>query len=264
MNLRSPGFENLKPEILKECVAELHNINIHDQEIIQLVLAQTIIVNTLGGDFWAKECTSFGDRQAFFAQKSDVRVIHLANTLWYLKDCLGFREFVAKNDNNSFEATYYEAVAAYWFLRESHSIQLVIPSQVRGQDFDIKVAGFKAREDLNVEVKARKNIFRTESQALDFLKSHRTQLPRDQKGIIFCKIETGQGTIDQNQLISATQKFLRDTNRVKFAVYCWDSLASDNAIAIACFSVNSDGLMEPIFSEALQPLVPAFMSAAGL
>lgn len=262
MKQRSPRLENLTPELLKEQVADLLNIGIRERAAIELSLAQSIIINTLGDEFWAKECTSFGNKQEFFAQKPDVRVVHLAHVLWCLKDGLGFREFLEKNNKNDFESTYYEAVAAYMFLKESRSIELVIPSQVRGKDFDIRVVGFKSQEILNVEVKARRKIFRSERQALNFLKSCRSQLPKDQKGAIFCKIAIGEGTIGQNQVISATQEFLAGTNRINFVVYCWDSSPTDNAIALAYCAVDLNGYMRPILGSAFQPVVPEFMNAA--
>jgi hypothetical protein len=60
-----------------------------------------------------------------------MRIVHLAHALWCLKESVGFRNSLKKNDWRNFESTYYEAVAAYLFLKESLSVEFVIPSQVR-------------------------------------------------------------------------------------------------------------------------------------
>ncbi len=261
---RLPGPENLTAEMLIEQVAELREIGICEQEPIQLALAQSIIINSLGGEFWASECTSFGEKQEFFAQKSNVRVIHLAHVLWCLKGSLGFHDFLKKNDRNNFESTYYEAVVAYLFYKESCSVELVIPSQVRGEDFDLRVKGFGTYVSLNVEVKARRNIFRSQDQALNFLKSHRSQLPRDMNGAIFIKLDIGNGSIDQVSLISVAKRFLKDTSRVKFVVYCWDGSPIENAIALEYCAVDLNGSMGAILGSAFRPVVPQFMIDAAI
>jgi len=220
MKQRQPGPENLIPEILEEEVSELYGLGIRDPEAIRFALAQSIVINSLGGQFWAKGCTSLGRKQEFFIQKPDTRVIHLVHVLWCLKESVGFRNFLKKNDRRNFESTYYEAVAAYLFLKESRLVEFAIPSQVRGEDFDLRIKGFRDHASLNVEVKARGNTFRSDKKALDFLHRHRTQLPRDMNGAIFSKIYTGSESIDQASLVSATKRFLNDTSHIKFSVYC--------------------------------------------
>ena len=259
MKQRQQGPENLTPEILREAISELYKLGIRDSEAIQLALAQIIIINSLGGQFWAKECTTFGSKQEFFIRKSDVRAIHLAHVIWCLKGSVGFHDFLKKNDQNNFESTYYEAVAAYLFLKHSCSVELVIPSQVRGEDFDLRIQGFRDYANLNVEVKARRNTFKSEKQALDFLKRHRSQLPRDMNGAIFCKIDTGNESIDQASLEAATKRFLNDTHRVKFVVYCWDAAPAQNAIALGYCAVGLDGDIGPIFDSAIRPIVPQYI-----
>ncbi|MBE9256121.1 hypothetical protein [Dolichospermum sp. LEGE 00246] len=101
MQPRTPRIHNLCPEIFHEQIEDLRKIGIDLSSGLELALAQSVIVNTLGGDFWAKECTTFGRRQDFFANKGDVRIIHLAHMLWSLKDQEGFAEFL-KNKDRSF------------------------------------------------------------------------------------------------------------------------------------------------------------------
>lgn len=264
MRQEIPGLENLTVANLREWVADLGKCGIRDPNVVQLGLAQGIIGNTLGREFWAKECTSFGNKQPFFAKKSDVRVLHLAHALWCLRESRGFPEFLKKNDKNDFESTYFEAVAAYMFQKQSRDIELVIPSQVRGADFDIKVEGFCAHETLCVEVKARRSIFQTAPMALNFLKKLRTQLPQDEKGAVFCKIAIDEGAIGQEEIISVTRRFLSDTARISFIVYCWDMASIDNAIALAYLAIDRNGEMGPLFGSSGQPVTPRFMIDLGL
>jgi hypothetical protein len=49
MKQRQPGPENLIPEILEEQASELYGLGISDPEAIRFVLAQSIVINSLGG-----------------------------------------------------------------------------------------------------------------------------------------------------------------------------------------------------------------------
>jgi hypothetical protein len=58
------------------------------------------------------------------------------------------------------------------------------------------------------------------------------------KGAIFSKIDTGSESIDQASLVSATKRFLNDTSRIKFIVYCWDMSPAQNSIALGYGAVG--------------------------
>lgn len=189
MKKRTPGIHNLCPEIFYEEIEDLREIGIDFSTGLELALAQSVIINTFGGNFWAKECTTFGQRQDFFANKGDARIIHLAHMLWFLKDQEGFSEFLKNKDKSNFESAYYELTAAHLFLKNSRSIRFVIESGVKGADFDIEVKDFFLYGSLNVEVKAKQINFSTEHQIINKFKKTRSQLPKDENGVIFCKIK---------------------------------------------------------------------------
>lgn len=250
------------PEIFHEQIEDLRKIGIDLYSGLELALAQSVIINTLGGYFWAKECTTFGHRQDFFANKSDVRIIHLAHMLWSLKDQEGFAEFLRNKDTNNFESTYYELTAAYWFLKSSKSVRLVVESGVKGADFDIEVKEFFLYNSLNVEVKAKQIDFTTEQQIRNKFKKTRSQLPQDGNGVIFCKVNLS-GLLTQKELIQAAQIFLKSTKRIAFIVYCWDSWnLIQEGIALAYIAVNREGEMHSIFGESSTPVRPAFLVEA--
>jgi hypothetical protein len=262
MQSRTPGIHNLCPEIFHEQIEDLRKIGIDLYSGLELALAQSVIINTLGGYFWAKECTTFGHRQDFFANKSDVRIIHLAHMLWSLKDQEGFAEFLRNKDTNNFESTYYELTAAYWFLKSSKSVRLVVESGVKGADFDIEVKEFFLYNSLNVEVKAKQIDFTTEQQFINKFKKTRSQLPQDGNGVIFCKVNLS-GLLTQKELIQAAQIFLKSTKRIAFIVYCWDSWnLIQEGIALAYIAVNREGEMHSIFGESSTPVRPAFLVEA--
>lgn len=257
MQARTSGIHNLHPEIFYEQIEDLKKIGMDSSSLLEICLAQSVIINTLGGEFWAKECTTFGQKQDFFANKGDARIIHLAHMLWSLKDQDGFAEFLVKNSKDDFEPTYYEVTAAHWFLKNSESIRFVIPVSVKESDFDIEVRKFFPYGCLNVEVKARKS-FSTEKQIVDRLKQARKQLPKDGNGVVFCKIELSE-LLTQEKLIRASQDFLRTTNRIVFIIYCWDSWNFlQEGIALAYMAVDRNGVMHSIFGEPSIPLRPKF------
>ena len=84
------------------------------------------------------------------------------------------------------------------------------------------------------------------------------------KGAIFSKIDTGSESIDQASLVSATKRFLNDTSRIKFIVYCWDMSPAQNSIAFGYGAVSMDGDMVPIFGSAARPIVARFMLDADV
>lgn len=264
MRVHTPGPENLTRDVLQDSVRELRAIGICDYSAFQIALAQLIIINTLGGGFWAKECTTFGDKQAFFRTKGDVRVVHLANMLWCLKDSEGFLHFLSRNHKGNFESTYFECTAAHWFLKDSRSIELVVPKGRRGADFDIRVEQFRNSVDLNVEVKARSRMFLGPKQLKNFLNDHRDQLPPGESGAIFCKVSLEGGGISKDDLILATQQFLRGTTRVRFVVFCWDGAVQDKVISLQYIAVDVNGKMSPIFPYADLGKELDYMEAAGL
>ncbi|MFM5944931.1 MAG: hypothetical protein ACKO9G_16460, partial [Dolichospermum sp.] len=108
MKEREPGIHNLTPEIIWEQIEDLEKIGITLESGLELGLAHSVIINTLGGDFYIKECTSYGDKQKFFRNKADTRIIHLAHMLWCLRIYSGFQEFLERNRKVDFESAYYE------------------------------------------------------------------------------------------------------------------------------------------------------------
>jgi len=259
MKPRHPSPKNLNVEILAEEIAGLNSIGIKEGSAITHALAGSIIINALGGNFWAKECTTFGEKQEFFRIKSDVKVVHLAHMLWLLKDIYGFEAFLEKNQLNEFESTYYECTAASWFVRSSAHVELVIPRQKRGSDFDVLVSEFNGTQKLNVEVKARRRHFDSAKQLKNFLNRHRSQLPPNENGAFFCKLAITHESIPQDELTSTTQKFLASTNRVGFVIYCWDCSPRENEIAHKYVAINECGDMGPIFEQNRAPTVPAYL-----
>lgn len=259
-NSRESGLHQLNAGVVREQVSELRNIGITDTPALQLALSHYVIINTLGGDFWAQECTTFGEQQEFFRTKRDVRKTHLAHMLWCIRDADGFSDFLRKNNTNEFESTYYEVFCAYLFHQQSSSIELIVPQGTKGADFDLRVSEFKCMGDLNVEVKARRAVFQTAKQLSNYLNKCRTQLPSSGPGVIFCKVEIRNDSISTDETIATTGAFLRNTDRVLFVVYCCDATTVDNAIALQCLAIDAAGPMGELFEHSGATITPAFMN----
>lgn len=254
------GLHNLTCEEIREVASELEAIGVLDDSLIY-ALASFVIINTLGFEFFAKECTTFRKPQNFFEEKNGVKTIYLAHMLWSLKNSSGFANSLNKNDLLNFESVFYELTAASWFLKESESIEFVMPIGVKGRDFDILAKGYHGPNSLNVEVKSKRRSFSSGKQLRNYLSEYRKQLPANEKGAIFCKILIDESSISESAMISETQHFLQNTERVSFVTYCWDATHSDSAVILSTFSVGSFGLAYPFLcqSEALV-ITPSFMS----
>ena len=66
MKIQKPGFENLTDDILKETVFDLNAIGLKDLDVLKMALAQTIIINSLGGEFWAKRMHNIWNETIIF------------------------------------------------------------------------------------------------------------------------------------------------------------------------------------------------------
>ncbi|MFM5975493.1 MAG: hypothetical protein ACKPCG_22480 [Dolichospermum sp.] len=263
MKEREPGIHNLTPEIIWEQIEDLEKIGITLESGLELGLAHSVIINTLGGDFYIKECTSYGDKQKFFRNKADTRIIHLAHMLWCLRIYSGFQEFLERNRKVDFESAYYEVTAAHWFSRVAESICFVIPTGVKGSDFDIKVNKFLSYDFLYVEVKARQQAFTNKNQIQDLFNKARKQLPENGNGVIFCKLELSE-KLKQEDFIHAAQSCLKTSNRISFIVFCWDAWTFlEEAICLKYFASDKDGEMHNIFGENTNLLNPAFLVEAN-
>ncbi|MEA5512799.1 hypothetical protein [Nodularia sp. UHCC 0506] len=264
MEIRQSGIHNLTPEILRKEVDEMNQIGITFESGLELALASYIIINTLGGDFWAKECTTFGKKQDFFKTKGDARIIHLAHMLWCLRNYSGFQEFSERNKKGDFESAYYEVTAAHFFSEVANSIRFIIPSGVKGSDFDIEVSKFLSYNSLYVEIKARQQPFANESQINDLFNKARRQLPKDGHGVIFCKIKISaqlKQQLTQDDFIRAAKNCLKTSKRISFIVYCWDHWdLIEEGIALAYLAINEYGDMGNIFAGSPNPLRLSFIA----
>jgi len=194
---RELGIHQLNLDIMAEAVEDISKLfQSEPKDILEvnliIGLSNTIIINTFGKEFWAKECTTFGKLQDFFKSKSSVRIVHLADMLWRLKGCGGFQEFIERNKQRHKEVdiqpAYYEAYAACCFLGRSKSVAFNKPINEPQSDFDIIVKDFDGIAKLNVEVKGFQVPITSKSNLKNRLNAAKGQWPHNQKGAIFCKL----------------------------------------------------------------------------
>jgi hypothetical protein len=245
---RKPSLEYLNHSEMSATIEDLEKIGISTENGLEIALAHQIIINTLGLEFYKRECTSYSTtKQPFFNEKQYVRQVHLANCLWKLRECVGYKEFLRREQKGDFESAYYELVVAAWFRQISSDVQLVIPSGRKSYDFDIKAKNVLGFPTLNVEIKARSQSFKDRKVLSDYLAKSRQQLPQDGDGAIFLKIMIDEDSISQNIIRDTIVRFLKGTDRVKLVVYIWDVDIRDRAIALSYEAINRNGIMKPIF-----------------
>ena len=76
----TPTLNNLNNKQILEYKSEMERLGLVD-ETLHYALASAIIGHAFGGDFWSKECTTYGEKQEFFLDKSDVRLIHVSHMI---------------------------------------------------------------------------------------------------------------------------------------------------------------------------------------
>ncbi|MEL6064159.1 MULTISPECIES: hypothetical protein [unclassified Methylobacterium] len=248
-------MHNLTPAVMWETMQDLTRLGF--AHAVEIGLAHTVIINSLGGDFWANECTSFGDKQPLFAKKSDVIAIHLAHMIWKLKSAAGFESFIKRAKLKDFEGAYYELYTANLFAKVADHVDFVVPTNARGSDFDLKVYGFLEKPILNVEVKARNKTLKSPKRVIDFLKDAKSQLAKGEPGSIVFKVQIGPDSISQAELNETIARFIKSTSRVDFVTYVWDASKFQNSLWMSHQTVDGNGVTKNVFAKD-SLIVPSF------
>ena len=241
-----PGLHNLNIEALNDSMNDMTGIVAKAD--IQFGLAQEIIGNALGPNFWQRECTTFGKKQPFMASKSAVVMMHLAHMLWSLKDAPGFEDFLKRADMKKIEGAYYELYVATMFTDTGSKVEFNKPKLQKGADFDLLVSNFRNFETLNVEVKARNQVFPDQSHAINKLGMARRQLPPQEAGAIVMKIKASDRSMSNEELDAAIVRFLGNTDRVKFVTYIYDRSKFENSLWLTRRTLDKNGPIDDIYA----------------
>jgi hypothetical protein len=149
-------------------------------------------------------------------QRKISRISDLAEMLFNLQHVEGFDNRVHQMRTGSIEATFAEFDLARFLYIHDIAFKFVTPSGMKGEDYDFRVEYSDGR---NACVDAKCRIEAAEVRAdtiMNSLKDARTQLPRDEPGIIFVKVpQTWFEQAGVRQDISAVVAgFLRNTGRI--------------------------------------------------
>ena len=240
-------LKTLTVESLREQAAQLPPTLAH---IPEHALAMLIVMRALGRDFYDREISKTANSSSdFFQRRTSILTIHIADLIWRLRDKDGFSTLLKKNGDRSFESTYFELVAAELVDSSSTSIDFVIPSGIKGQDFDLRASGFLGYNQCCIEIKSRRIAFKSKRALRYFLNDARSQLPRGGTGILICKIPQEGHYTSATQVISDIATWMRtSTTRIKRVVLCWDVFQNEPlAVAFASTVIGPLGESNELF-----------------
>ena len=240
-------LKDLTTESLREQAAQLSPALTH---ISEHVLAMLIVMRALGKDFWERELSSHANpSSAFFQERKSILTVHVADLIWRLRDKNGFSTLLRKNGDRSFESTYFELVASEMVDSSSESIDFVIPSGIKGQDYDLRAFGFIGYSQSAIEIKSRRKAFKSSRALRNFLNDARSQLPRGGIGILICKIPRSGHYASQQEVSDDIATWMRtSTRRIKRVILCWDVFERETlAVSFASWVIDPSGVSNEVF-----------------
>jgi hypothetical protein len=169
-----------------------------------------------GQKFFRLEMTPSGYVSPHFFAKSIV----VGETLFLLRNCVGFEELCRKLETGDLEAQYFELLTARLFRDAGFEISARVQTWIKKEDFDFNAT--RAGEIVNVEATRIGNAQFSTSTIRNRLKKKRTQLPKNFPSVIFCE-HPSEWSAQVPNLAAAlgeiTVDFFRNTERVNAVVY---------------------------------------------
>ena len=161
--------------------------------------------------------------------RHELRILQLAELIFNLQSADGIDERIAAIRKGGLESTCGELECAAQIKKANLPFRFVTRSGMRGKDYDVEImSDFGAY--LNCELKVTTEEKDLQKSTIgNKLKAARTQLPKEQPGIIFLKIpESWPKQPGAQQLLSeSVDEFFRNTNRVIAVVLRWEELVFD-------------------------------------
>lgn len=196
-------------------------------------LANLILMRAFGMRFWDREISPRSQTVTeLFSDRWDVRVIFAADLVWRLRDLQDFEHFLAKNANRSFDGTYFELLGADMVRSAANRASFVAPCGKKGFDFDLQADDFLGLSRANIEIKSKRNPFRSRNALRNLLNDAREQLPKGGNGVVLCSIPPGGHYAAPDTLIEHTAHWMRtSTSRIDRVIFSWDPF-EDQTLAI--------------------------------
>lgn len=204
------------------------------------MMSRYIIEQTLGLDWYRKNCALEGRRVPPFDQSMEKEVlaldyylnfVRLGHMLFLLRDTAGFEQLLADLSRRELEPVFFELYAAALLVQNGYPIQFIRPTGVKGEDYDLR-----ANVDgqlVAVEVKARRaGPIKHSGSLKNALKKAKEQLPRTSPGVICIAITTEydaeeEGRHVEEDIEAILYEFLSKTERVNGVFVFWHRWAGD-------------------------------------
>jgi hypothetical protein len=265
LNPNQPGIEKLNERYLSKTLIGIIGNNIY--ESLDFPIGSEIILQSLGLDFWAKECTTFGNPQTWFKNGDfgTTRIIQLAVLIWNLRNCDNFDHMLEKcRRDQDFEKVFYELYAANMIQKLADSVEFNIETGIKGQDYDLIAYNLFGIERINIEVKSKDQPFKSIKSLENYFKKYKQQLNRDQPGAIICNVVGIGFTLDQ--LAESLKKLMKKSSRIKFISILVELKGDDfgpkgnktKVLTYGGFFINKDGQMNVQFQAGFSS-TPSYM-----
>src|SRR6266545_4631445 len=167
------------------------------------------------------------------------RIIMLAEFIESLWDVPNFQQGKLRDlQTKSLEETFFELQIARSLLVRGLLIDFVIPSEIRGKDYDLNAAIENQPIAIEIKCKPGDQAF-DDNKLIDPLKhAARRQLPKEGGGVIFLKLSTSW-LYEPSFLAHAdrlARNFLRNYSRINALLFHWEEWRRMGAMArINCF-----------------------------
>jgi hypothetical protein len=200
-----------------------------DKNRLTFTLAVTVICHFFGKDWYYKHVFQDAENSkppgfmridytpGFEGERKTSRVLDFAETLFNLQNIEGFDDRVEQMHTAEVEAAFAEFDFARFLYIHDIEFKFVIPSGVKGQDYDFGVEYADGR-DACADAKCRLEgtEMRAETVRNSLNKARQNNLPPDKPGIVFVKVP--QTWLEQNEvrlgIYAVVRDFLRNTERV--------------------------------------------------
>ena len=152
------------------------------------------------------------------------RLMMLAEFLNGLSELKNFDSKVKDLRTKSLEETFFEMEVAYSLKSRGFAVEFVVPSRIKGQDYDLTVQIEGQR--LAVEVKCRTSDSPFDENRLKnpLKRAARLQLPKEGSNVIYFKLPT-RWTLETSFIAAADtvlNHFFRDYSRINMVVLWWE------------------------------------------
>lgn len=208
------------------------------------LVGREIICLLLGHDWWVRnvweEMGQPTKRMAYLRlgtvddkkrMESFDRVIDLADSLYALQHSVGFdfkldevRAISPEQPKVALEDLAIELQIAKMLVRSGNTIEFVIPTKIKGQDFDLRL-DLQQGEQASVEIKCKREETCADASSLNnTLGDIRKQLPKGGPSLAFVRLPS-EWISDQaftSSVPSVLEAYFRNTTRVNAVILVWE------------------------------------------